>query len=149
MKKSVSVLMAVFMLFATLTPVQAIQAQPDVKYTPPDIVQPTEYFVAPRFVAINSIRATFSMRGNTATATGSVSHSGARANVRVILQRSTDGGRTFSDFATLVNRDFTTRTIAVEGTRSNLDTSFVYRTRIVVSVFDANGRQIDSGTAHS
>ena len=145
MKKIISVLLVTVLLFAGVVPAHAATAH---------TIQPQVYVITteggeitPFFTAINSIRATILMSGNTVFGGAVVSHSGARANVRVTLQRSTDGGRTFSDFATLVNHSSSNRLIGIEGSRSNLDTSLRYRVRVDVTVFDANNRQIDSGTA--
>ena len=140
MKKSVSVLLAILLLFAGTLPAYALQPQAS-------IVTTGGGEIAPFFDAINSIRATISMNGGTVVGGAVVSHSGARATVRIVLQRSTDGGRTFTDLATLVTHSSPNTLIATEGTRHNLDTSLRYRVRVEVTVFDASGRQIDSGTA--
>ena len=142
MKKSVSILMAIFLLVAMAVPAYAMSVSTE-------SISMEGGVISPRYVAINSISAFITMRSNTATCSANVSQSGARANVKIILQRSTNGGSTFSDFATLLNKDYTTRSISAEASRTGLDTSFRYRTKVVVTVYDASGRQIDSGTAFS
>jgi len=142
MKKSVSILVAIFLLIAIAVPAYATPVSAET-------ISMEGGIISPHYIAINSISSFITMSGNTAICSAHVSQSGARANVRIILQRSTNGGSTFSDFATLLNKDYTTRSISAEASRTGLDTSFRYRTKVVVTVFDASGRQIDSGTAFS
>lgn len=130
MKKSVSILLA-FVLVSIMSSL-AFAAE-----------------ISPYYVAINYITPRLSMSGDTATCTASVSHSGAKANVQIILQRSTDGGKSYSDYATLVDKTYTTKSILDSGSKSGLSTSATYRTKVVVIVYDASGSQIDSGTAYS
>jgi len=143
MKKKASIFLAIVLLFAMTAPAFAMPA------TVGGIIWDGGGVSAPDYVAITSIAASFSMSGSTANCSAAIRHTGARANVRLILQRSTDGGRTFSDFATLSNENFTTQTVAARASRSGVDTNFTYRTKVVVTIFDASGRQIDSGTAFS
>jgi hypothetical protein len=141
MKKSVSILLAIIM--AAAMSVSAFAAVPESAATTEGGV------IAPRYIAINSIRSYISMSGSTATCSATVSHSGAKANVKLILQRSTNGGSSYSDFATLSDKTYSTKTIAAEASKSSLVTSYKYRTKVVVTVYDASGKQIDTGTAFS
>jgi hypothetical protein len=100
----------------------------------------------PRYTAISKLYASYSLDGDEATCVADVLHSGAKVNVKIILQKSTNGGKSYSDLYTLLNKTYTKKLVAAEATKSGLDTNYTYRTKVTVTVYDSSGRTIDSGT---
>lgn len=135
MKKSVSILLAMILAVAMAVPVFAAQTEGG--------------GITPFYTAINSIKSYISMNGNTAICVANVSQSGAKANIKLVLQRSSNGGSSYSDYATLSNQNYYTKNIAVEKSKSGLNTSYKYRTKVVVTIYDTSGNQIDSDIAYS
>lgn len=137
MKKMVSFLLAI-MLFGTMV-IPAFSAS----------ASDQGIQIQPFYVAITSITATISRSGTQATCSTAVDSSGAKTNVKIILQRSTNGGASYSDYSTLLDSNYTTRNIVTSKTASGLTASYKYRTKVVVTVYNASGKQIDQGTAYS
>lgn len=133
MKKIVSVLLAFGMFLALSLPAFASPEEGGSK--------------RPRYEAINNIIVGIDMEGNTAYCYTDISHTGARATVKIVLQRSSGSG--YSDYSTLSNVSYSSPFITVEKTKSGLSLNYDYRTKVVLTVYDSRGRQIDSETAYS
>lgn len=137
MKKTISLLLALCFLAITAVPVFAVQS--------PRVIEPQ------RYTCISSPRVSYSEDNSTHTCTGRVRvRSGATTTMEVYLQISYDKGVSFEDYYLLESKQFTgTGAFTLRGTRKETSKVNIYRAALYVSVYDANGKLIDSAEAYS
>lgn len=74
----------------------------------------------------------------------------SKTTMDLYLQTSYDGGVTYKDTYLLASKQFTGNdTFGISGTKRNLSGGCMYRAALYISVYDANGKLIDSAEAYS
>lgn len=137
MKKTVSLLLALCFLAITAVPVFAVQS--------PWVIEPQ------RYTCISSPRVSYSEDNSTYTCSGKARvRNSATTTMDLYLQTSYDGGVTYKDTYLLASKQFTGNdTFGISGTKRNLSGGCMYRAALYISVYDANGKLIDSAEAYS
>lgn len=125
MRRIVSISIAVIMAFAMISVAYA------------------RYAVIASFDVTGSISAS-SVNGQ-ATA---IFHETVDATVELTLERSSNGGASFSQYRTLASKSKVGKVIDVTGKASGLSTAYDYRIKAEVFVYDDSGNQIDYDYAY-
>ena len=125
MKKIVSISVAAIMAFAMISVAYA------------------RYAVIAGFDVTGSVSAS-SVNGRATAYFGEV----VDATVKLTLERSSNGGTSFSKYRTLVSKSKVGTVIDVSGEASNLSTAYDYRIMAEVFVYDDSDNQIDYDYAY-
>jgi len=99
--------------------------------------------------SIEAVVVGLSISGSTATCETEVTSSASKTKIELILQRSSNGGTSFSDYATLSSASYTTRSTIVQKTKSGLSNSYKYKLKVVSTGYDAAGTKLDQNTSYS
>ena len=134
MKKILSVLIALLLLCTI------VMAQPMEKNT-----------IARRYSNIVALDAGIIKNGSSVRCRGAVQFVDAyKAELTIYLQRSSNGGSSYTDYK-VVARDvfYSDGSHQLFGTATGLSGDYMYRTKVIVKVYNSSGSVIDSGTAYS
>lgn len=73
-----------------------------------------------------------------------------QATIKIVLEVSKDGGKTYSTDSTLTSKTSTGISIqTITATKSNLNSSYDYRVKTTLSVYDSSGYEIDGDVMYS
>ena len=98
---------------------------------------------------IESVVVGLSVSGTVATCETVVVSSASKTKIELVLQRSANGGSSFSDYATLSSASYTDRTSMIQKTKSGLSGSYKYRLKVVSTGYNASGAKLDQNTTYS
>lgn len=144
MKKLMSVLIALICVMAFSTTGFAATSSNYSEETEPYAI------ITPRYVCILSIISDTNI--GSASASGKVQVS-LRASytttIKIVLEVSKDGGKTYSTDSTLANKTVTSASPSANGSKSGLNSSYTYRTKTTISVFNSSGAEIDGDEFYS
>lgn len=107
---------------------------------------------AARYIAINSFTAEYGKEGSTVYCGSTVDvQTGYTYELVLVLQRSTNGGITYSDYHPFsaiygVGND---RSKAYEKSLSGMSSSYEYRTKAILTIFDSDGNEVESDDCYS
>ncbi len=113
--------------------------------------QMEENTIARRYSNIVTLDAEIIKNGNSASCRGAVQFEDAyKAEMTIYLQRSSNGGSSYTDY-TVVTRDifYGDGRHTLSGTATGLSGDYMYRTKVIVKVYNSSGSVIDSGIAYS
>lgn len=143
MKKLGAILTAICLISSFTFPVSAASPQ----LAP--VTSSQSAIITPFFTAITTANAYIKMSGSKATCETAISTSGYKTHVTLYIQQSKNGGSSYSDLQKLVDKDYYSSLVTASGSKSGLNTSYDYRTKAVVKVYDKNGKLLDSTTLYS
>lgn len=104
-----------------------------------------------RYKNISQLVALISKEDGGCDCTGRVDLSNAsHAQVTIYLQRSFNGGSSYTDYKVVAQDTFYgDGRHTLSGTATGLSGDYMYRTKVIVKVYNSSGSVIDSGTAYS
>lgn len=143
MKKLSVVLIAISLISSFTFPVSAATPQ----HAPVNSSQSA--IITPFFTAITTANAYITISGSKADCDTVIRTSGYKTHVTLYIQKSTNNGRSYSNLKKLVDKDYYKSLVTVSASKNNLNTSYEYRTKAVVKVYDKNGNLLDSVTLYS
>lgn len=104
----------------------------------------TAYATAARYVCIRQFTFDGEVTSTSAYGETYASLSGRYDSETVItLERSTDGGRTFRKYKVLESKNSSSSSYSASGETSGLSSSYDYRLKAELTVYDASGNEID------
>lgn len=102
-----------------------------------------------RYNAINGFSLTGDVGGTSVYVEATVDLNGAYPSETVLtLQRSTNGGRSFSNYKTLARKESNRVNYMVIGEERGLSSNYVYRVKAELFVYDNNGAELDYDYAY-
>jgi hypothetical protein len=107
--------------------------------------------IARRYSNIVALDAGIIKNGSSVSCRGAVQFVDAyKAELTIYLQRSSNGGSSYTDYK-VVARDvfYSDGSHQLFGTATGLSGDYMYRTKVIVKVYNSSGSVIDSGTAYS
>ena len=107
--------------------------------------------IARRYSNIVALDAGIIKNGSSVSCRGAVQFVDAyKAELTIYLQRSSNGGSSYTDYK-VVARDvfYSDGSHQLSGTATGLSGDYMYRTKVIVKVYNSSGSVIDSGTAYS
>ena len=105
-----------------------------------------------RYQAINSFTAEYLKDGSTAYCGSAVDvRTGYDYELVFTLQRSTNGGSSYSDYHTFptIYGTGTDRTQSYEESLSGISNRYIYRTKVELTIVDSSGDEIESDYCYS
>ena len=101
-----------------------------------------------RYQNISIIQPSIKVTGSTAVCSINVSVKSqvAKTQIKLVLERSTNGGSSYSEYKTIINATYTGSYIIKEGS-SSITSSDKYRVKALVTVYDSSGKVIETAPA--
>lgn len=103
-----------------------------------------------RYTYINKFNENTVITSTSVTSSATASfYSSYQSSLKIVLEVSKDGGRTYSADSTIASKTSTGTSISATGSKSTLNPNYDYRVKITLSVYDSNGYEIDGDVMYS